>query len=124
MLPALVQQGGELPPDLRLARLAHQHPVVDQPAGLAVPPGPNADLDPVLLHVGPGGQQEPSFGHRAHEPVLAPLVQALPVRAVAGLGPGFAQDRVDEGTMGLVRPTRLLVEGGDPRPAQPAQGRV
>jgi hypothetical protein len=36
--------------------------VIDQPALQAPAPGPDRDLDPVLLHIGAGGEEQPACG--------------------------------------------------------------
>ena len=85
-------------------RPALNHDVIDQPAFQPPTPGPDVDLDPVLLHIGPGGQEQPARWHRAGFPALAPVIEPLPVRRFPGLDPGFAKDRVTERLDRLVRP--------------------
>src|SRR5690606_23632028 len=98
--------------------------VIDEPAFEAAPPGPDVDLDPVLLHVGAGGQEQAAPRHRARGPGLTTVVESAPVRRLAGLDPGLAEDGVAEGADRLVRPLGRLPRPSDPLPAQPADRRV
>jgi len=75
---------------------ALDHDVIDEPAFQPATPGPDIDLDPVLLHVGPGGQEQPARWHGAGCPALAAVVEPLPVRGFPGLDPCLAEDRVAE----------------------------
>ena len=95
--------------------------MIDEPALQPAAPGPDVDLDAVLLHVGAGGQEQPALGHRAGRPALAAVVEPPPVRRLAGLDPGLAEDGVAEGADRLVRALRRLPRPRDPLPAQPAR---
>src|SRR5690606_28956428 len=61
--------------------------------------------------------------HRAECPILAPLVEPLPVWRFTGLDPGLAEHAVLEAAPGLVG-GRRLPQAGDLRPAHPADRRV
>ena len=76
--------------------------VIDEPAFEAAAPGPDVDLDAVLLNVGAGGQEQPARRDRADLPSLAALIEPLPVRRLAGLDPGLAEHAVLEAALGLV----------------------
>lgn len=105
-------------------RPALDHDVVDEPAFQTTAPGPDIDLDTVLLDVGPGRQEQPARRHRAGRPALAPVVEPLPVRGFSGLDPGLAEDGVPKRLDRLVRPLRRVPSPHDPLPAQPADRRV
>jgi hypothetical protein len=124
MRPGPVEQRGQLRPRVVPIRPALDHDVIDEPAFEPAPPGPDIDLDPVLLHVGPRGQEQPARRHRAGRPALAPVVEPLPVRRFSGLDPGLAEDRVAERLDRLVRPLGRVPCPHDPLPAQPADRRI
>ena len=124
MRPGPVQQRGQFRPRVVPVRPALDDDVIDEPAFQAATPGPDIDLDPVLLDVGPGGQEQPARWHRAGCPALAPVVEPLPVGRFAGLDPGLAEDRVAERLDRLVRPLRRVPCPHDPLPAQPADRRI
>ena len=105
-------------------RSAVDDDMIDEPALQPAAPGPDVDLDAVLLHVGAGGQDQPALGHGAGRPALAAVVEPPPVRRLAGLDPGLAEDGVAEGADRLVRALGRLPRPGDPLPAQPARRRV
>ena len=97
---------------------AVDHDVIDEPALEPAAPGPDVDLDAVLLHVGAGGQDQPALGHRADRPALAPLVEPLPVRRLAGLDPGLAEHGVRKLRFASSVALRRLPRPGDPLPAE------
>src|SRR5690606_41546700 len=103
---------------------ALNHYLIDQPAFQPATPGPDIALDPVLLHVGPGGQEQPARWHRARFPCLAPVVEPLPVRGFAALDPSLAEDGVAECLDRLIRPLGRLPATGDAGPAEPAHRRI
>ena len=107
-----------------MLRSAVDDDMIDEPALEPAAPGPDVDLDAVLLHVGAGGQDQPALGHGAGRPALAAVVEPAPVRRLAGLDPGLAEDGVAEGADRLVRALRRLPRPGDPLPAQPSRRRV
>src|SRR5512132_2554990 len=98
--------------------------MVNEPAFEPAAPRPYRDFDPVLLHVGAGGEEQPALRHRAHAVILAPFIQALPVGCLAGLDPGLAQRGVDEAALRLVRCLARLPLPGDPLPGEPADGAI
>lgn len=55
-----VEQRGQVAPSLMPIRTALDHDMIDEPALKPTAPGPDIDLDPVLLHVGAGGQEQPA----------------------------------------------------------------
>src|SRR5512134_2644511 len=98
--------------------------MIDQPTFQAAAPGPDRDLDAILLHVGAGGEKQAAARHGAAAEILAPLVEPLPVRRLAGLGPGLAEHGVDEAALSLVRRLASFPLAGDPLPRQPAHRAV
>ena len=122
--PGPAEQRGERVPGRLVLRSAVDDDMIDEPALQPAAPGPDVDLDAVLLHVGAGGQEQPALRHRARGPALAPVVEPPPVRRLAGLDPGLAEDGVAEGADRLVRALRRLPRPRDPLPAQPADRRV
>ena len=104
MRPGPVQQRGQLRPGVVPVGPALDDDVIDEPAFQAATPGPDIDLDPVLLHVGSGCQEQPACWHRAGFPAFAPVVEPLPVGRFPGLDPCLAEDRVAERLDRLVRP--------------------
>src|SRR5512132_3933634 len=124
MWPSLTEQFRQRRPRFRAFRTTVDDRVVDEPAFEPAAPRPYRDFDPVLLHVGAGGEEQPALRHRAHAVILAPFIQALPVGRLAGLDPGLAQHRVDEAALRLVRGLARLPLPGDPLPRQPANGGI
>ena len=51
----------QLLPDVGPGGVAFDHTVVDRPALLALAPGDNLDLDPVLLDIDARGQEQAAF---------------------------------------------------------------
>ena len=78
------QQSRQLVPSGGILRPAWNHDVFDQPAFQTPAPGPDVNLDPVLLHIRPGGQEQSQVGHGCRE-YLAVIRQALPLRCIARL---------------------------------------
>ena len=115
-LPAAAEHLVERLPAGFVSRTAVQHDVLDQPAFQAAAPCPDVDLDAVLLDVGAGGEEQAAGRNAARLPVLAPVMQALPVRRLAGLDPGLAENGVAEGLDRLVRPLGRLEGAGDRLP--------
>jgi hypothetical protein len=73
---------------------AFDHDVVDEPAFETSPPAPDIDFDAVFLDVGTCCQEERSARDGADLPSLAALLEALPVRRLAGLDTGLAKHAV------------------------------
>ena len=98
----------------------------DRPArtSRSAPQAQTIDLDPVPLHVGPGGQEQPARRHRAGFPALAPVVEPLPVRRFAGSDPSLAEDRVAECLDAPSSDPAPLPRPHDPLPTQPADRRI
>src|SRR5918996_884005 len=109
----------QLRPDLGPSGIALDHVVVDRPALLASAPGDHLDLDPVLLHVDPGGNEEARVGHHTDAVILAPLVQPLPLGRLGLLLERQPQHRVDEPLHEVGRLLRLLIHLGGIGPAEP-----
>src|SRR5205823_986130 len=61
--------------------------------------------------------------HRADLPRLASLVEALPIRGLAGLDPGFAEHAVLEASLRLVS-GRHLAQACDVLPRKPTDRRI
>jgi hypothetical protein len=76
--------------------------MIDKPAFEPTSPGPDIDLDPVLLDISPGGQEQPARRDNARFPAFASVIEPLLVRRFAGFDPGLAQHGVAEGPDGLV----------------------
>ena len=72
----------------------------------------------------PAVRISPPSGTVPGRPALAAVVEPAPVRRLAGLDPGLAEDGVAEGADRLVRALRRLPCPGDPLPAEPADRRV
>ena len=98
--------------------------VIDQPAFQPAAPGPDIDLDPVLSERPRqrSGTSPPSGTVPASS--LALVRQALPVRRLARLDPGLAEDRVAKRLDRLIRPLGCIPSSHDPLPAQPADRRI
>jgi hypothetical protein len=124
MRPGLAEQGGELAPGGRLAGSALKDEMVDEPAFQAATPGPDGNLDAIFLHVGVGGEEQAAQRHGVDPPILAPLVEPLPIGCLAGLRPGLTQHGVDEAALRLVRRLTGFPLPGDPLPRQPADRAV
>ena len=124
MGPGLGQKPGQIVPDLLAGRVAFQHHMIDQPGFKVLAPAPDVDLDPVALHIRAGREDQRAFRHLAQMPVLAPLVQALPVRGLAAFLPCLAQHRVLQGLQRGLVADRLLPILRDLGPAEPAQRRI
>src|SRR5512143_2497587 len=118
MWPSLTEQFRQRRPRLGPFRTAVDDKVVDQPAFQTTTPGPDRDLDPVLLPVGTGGEEKATHRHRATAIVLTAFVQPLPVGRLARLGPGLAQHGVDEAPLRLVRCLARLPLAGDALPGE------
>src|SRR6202043_4208646 len=101
MRPGPPEQAGQFAPARLALRTAGDHNVVDEPAGQAAAPGPDRDLDAVLLDVRAGGQEQAAARHRADAPGFAPLVEPLPIGRFPGLDPGLAEDTILEAALGL-----------------------
>src|SRR5512147_1997672 len=114
MWPGLTEQFRQRRPGFRAFWAALNNNVIDQPAFQTAAPRPDRDLDAILLHVGAGGKEQASQRHCAHAVILAPFVEPLPIRRLAGFGPGLAEHGVDEAALRLVR--RLA---GFPLPRDP-----
>src|SRR5690606_8270829 len=71
MWPGPVEQRGQFRPRVMPVGPALDYDVIDEPAFQPATPGPDIDLDPVLLYVGAGGQEQPARRHRAGCPALA-----------------------------------------------------
>src|SRR4051794_37549821 len=99
---------------------AFHHDVIDEPTFETAAPGPDIDLDAVLLHVGAGGEEQSTPRNCADLPRLTALIEPLPVRRFAGLNPRQAQHAVLEAALGLVGDLRSLPHPGDIRPRKPA----
>ena len=97
--------------------------MIDEPALQPAAPGPDVDLDAVLLHVGAGGQDQPALGDGAGRPALAAVVEPAPVRRLAALHPALAERGVDEGLHRLVAAGARREEGAHHR-LEPDPGRV
>src|SRR5581483_11244448 len=97
--------------------------VIDQPAFEAASPSPDRDLDPVLLNISAGCEEQPTARHRADQPILPPLIESLPVRCFAGLDPRLAEDAVLEAALSLVG-ARCVPHPGDVGPREPADRRI
>jgi len=121
--PAPSEQTSEFVPGLRPLGSPFDHDMVDEPALEAAAPGPDRDLDAVLLDVGAGGEEQPAVRDGPERPGLAPLIEALPVWRLAGLDPGLAQYAVLEAALGLVRGGRFR-KARDIRPGEPADRRI
>ena len=102
---------------------AFDHDVIDQPAFEPPTPGPDIDLDAVLLDVGARRQEQAAARHRADLPGFAALIEPLPIRRLAGLDPGLAQHAVLEAALGLVGGGGFP-EAGDVLPGQPPDRRI
>jgi hypothetical protein len=95
--PGSAEQVCQLLPAGGVGASTFDHHMIDKPGLEPAPPGPDIDLDPVLLHVGPGRQEEPARRHGARLPRLPPVMEPLPVGRLAGLDPGLAENGVPEG---------------------------
>jgi hypothetical protein len=87
---------------------------------LAPSPDDHLDLDPVLLDIDTGGQEQTPLGHDTDPVALAPLVQALPLRRLGLLLERQSEDRVDEALHEVGRLLGLLVNLRGIGPAKPA----
>ena len=108
-------------------------PVLRPPAGDLVAHGPrleaapipdHLDLDPVLLHVGAGDEEEDAAGHRADLVALPPVVQPPPVGRLVLFGKRQSQHEVHERAEQARVALRLLVLLRDPGPTRAPDERV
>ena len=123
MDPCLPQQRGQPIPARRVIRSTRNDDVIHEPAGHTPAPGPDIDLDPVLLHIGASRQEQPACGDLRRES-KAPIREALPFRRFAALDPGLAQQRVARSTQHLVRALGGQPVPCDLLPALPADRRI
>src|SRR5690606_3475869 len=86
----------QLVPSIMPIRPALYTHVIDEPALKPSAPGPDIDLDAVLLDIRARRQEQPARWHRAWPPRLAAVVEPLPVRRLAGFDPCLAEDSVAE----------------------------
>lgn len=84
MASGSIQHGVKLWQASLLIRPSFNHDVISQPTSKP-PPGPNVDLDPVVLNVGTSGHKRSADRHHAGFPSLAAIVEVLPVRRFARL---------------------------------------
>src|SRR5206468_1894229 len=80
---------------------------------------PDADLETVLLHVAEAGQEPGPRRHAGGLPLLAPVIDALPVRGLAEFAEGAPEHGVDEDLdpLGLAQRLRPLADDvGQARP--------
>src|ERR1700720_2931689 len=124
MRPGPPEQARQFAPARLALRTASDHNVVGEPAGQAAAPGPDRDLDPVLLDVRAGGQEQAAARHRADAPGFAPLVEPLPIGRFPALDPGLAEDPILEAVPRLIGCLRGLPHPGDAGPGQPAGWRI
>src|SRR5581483_1130736 len=123
MWPSLAQQSLKCIPCLGLLGSAFDHDVIDEPAFETPAPGPDVDFDAILLDVGAGRQKQAAARDRADLPRLAALIEALPVRRLAGLDPRLAEHAVLEAALGLVG-GRRFPEPSNVLPGEPPDRRI
>jgi hypothetical protein len=123
MRPSSAEQCRQRVPARLVLGAAVDDDMVDEPALQPAAPGPDVDLDPVLLHVAASRQDQPASGHGARLPSPPPVRQSPPVRRLAGLHPGLAERGVDEGLHFLVAGGPRRQEGAHHR-LEPHPGRV
>src|SRR5271157_1958850 len=91
-----VQQAGEFLPHRRARRVTFEHAIIDRPRLLPTAPGGDLDFDAILLDVRARRQEQTAARDQPDLVVLTPVVELLPIRSLAELGPRLAQYGVDE----------------------------
>src|SRR5690606_32879831 len=124
MRPRPVEECRQLVPSVMPVRPALDHDVIDEPALKPSPPGPDIDLDALLLDIRARRQEQPARWYHAWPPRLAAIVEPLPVRRLAGFDPCLAEDSVAERLDRLVGALGRLPAARGPGPAEPAHRRV